>query len=114
MIGAGVAARGERIAMYIVQNRIEVPAEGAAEFERGFVANMRATLSGVPGLRRSALLRPTKPEQPYVAAMEFDSADDFMAWMRSDAFRAAHANAKAPGAHAPSAEAFTVVEEVRP
>jgi heme-degrading monooxygenase HmoA len=124
MIGASAAERvrtrqrlpalGERIVMYVVQNRIEVPGDGAAEFERAFVANMRNTLAGVTGLRRSALLRPTKPDQPYVATMEFDSADDFMAWMRSDAFKAAHANAKPPGAHAPSAEAFTVVEEVRP
>ncbi len=100
--------------MYVIQNRIDVPAVAAAEFERGFVANMRKTLPGVPGLRRSALLRPTKDGQPYVATMEFDSPDDFMAWMRSDAFRAAHANAQAPGQHAPSAESFTVVEEVAP
>jgi len=100
--------------MYVVQNRIDVPAESATEFERAFVANMRGTLQGVPGLRRSALLRPTKDGQPYVATMEFDSQSDFMAWMKSDAFRAAHANAKAPGANAPSAESFTVVEEVKP
>ncbi|HEU5433237.1 MAG TPA: antibiotic biosynthesis monooxygenase [Thermomicrobiales bacterium] len=99
--------------MYVVQNRIEVPAAAASEFEQTFVANMRDTLAGVPGLHRSMLLRPTKPEQPYVATMEFDSPEDFMAWMNSDAFKAAHANAKAPGSHAPSAEAFTVVEEVR-
>jgi heme oxygenase (mycobilin-producing) len=102
-----------RIVMYVVQNRIEVPEASAAEFEQAFVANMRDTLAGVGGLRRAALLRPTKSGQPYVATMEFDSPDDFMAWMKSDSFKAAHANAKAPGAHAPSAEAFTVVEDVR-
>ena len=98
--------------MYVVQNRIDVPPAAAEEFERSFVANMRGTLGEVGGLRRSALLRPTKEGQPYVAMMEFDSPDDFMAWMKSGAFRAAHANAKAPGTHPPTAESFTVVDEV--
>lgn len=99
--------------MYVVHNRIEVGPDDAAAFEEAFVASMRTTLDGVPGLRRSLLMRPAGPGQPYVATMEFDSKDDFRAWMGSDSFRAAHANAQAPGMQAPAAiEAFDVVEDV--
>jgi heme-degrading monooxygenase HmoA len=99
--------------MYVVHNRIEVGPEGADAFESAFTASMRTTLQGVPGLRRSLLMRPAKPGQPYVSTMEFDSADDFRAWMKSDSFRAAHADAQAPGMQAPSAiELFDVVEDV--
>jgi heme-degrading monooxygenase HmoA len=99
--------------MYVVHNRIDVGPEGADAFEKAFAESMRATLHGVPGLRRSLLMRPAKPGQPYVSTMEFDSADDFRAWMKSDSFRAAHADAQAPGMQAPSAiELFDVVEDV--
>jgi len=98
--------------MYVVHNRIEVAAEQAAAFEETFSASMRATLAGVPGLRRSLLLRPTKPGDPYVSTMEFDSVDDFRAWLKSDSFKAAHADVDAPGMEAPSAiELFDVLED---
>jgi heme-degrading monooxygenase HmoA len=99
--------------MYVVHNRIEVAPDGAEAFEKAFSDSMRATLHGVPGLLRSLLMRPAKPGQPYVSTMEFASADDFRAWMKSDSFRAAHADAEAPGMQAPSAiELFDVVEDV--
>ncbi|AEA23987.1 antibiotic biosynthesis monooxygenase family protein [Pseudonocardia benzenivorans] len=98
--------------MYVVHNRIEVTAEQAAAFEETFTASMRATLNGVPGLRRSLLLRPAKAGGAYVSTMEFDSADDFRAWMRSDSFKAAHSDTQAPGMQAPSAiELFDVLED---
>lgn len=98
--------------MYIVHNRIEVTAEQAASFEETFTTSMRATLSGVPGLQRSLLLRPAKPGGPYVSTMEFESADDFRAWMRSDSFKSAHSDSQAPGMQAPSAiEFFDVLED---
>ena len=100
-------------AMFVVHNRIEVPAEGAEAFEQVFTESMRTTLSGVPGLRRSLLMRPSGPNAPYVSTMEFDSQDDFRAWMKSDSFAAAHSDKAAPGMQAPSAiELFTVVEDV--
>ena len=83
--------------MFVVHNRIEVEAAGAEAFEQAFAHSMQATLAGVPGLRRSLLMRPASQGQPYVSTMEFDSRDDFRAWMASDSFRAAHADAKAPG-----------------
>jgi heme-degrading monooxygenase HmoA len=99
--------------MYVVHNRIEVEPDGAESFEASFAVSMRATLGGVPGLRRSLLMRPAGPNQPYVSTMEFDSKDDFRAWMKSDSFRAAHADTQAPGMQAPSAiEMFEVVEDV--
>jgi heme-degrading monooxygenase HmoA len=63
-------------------------------------------------LRRSLLMRPAGPNAPYVSTMEFDSQEDFRAWMRSESFAAAHATTRgAPGMQAPSAiEPFTVVE----
>ncbi|SHL13863.1 Heme-degrading monooxygenase HmoA [Pseudonocardia thermophila] len=98
--------------MYIVHNRLDVPAEEAEAFEKVFVDSMRATLGGVPGLRRSQLLRPTKPGAPYISTMEFDSEEDFRAWMRSDSFKAAHSDAQSPGMQAPSSiEFFNVIED---
>lgn len=83
--------------MYIVTNRIEVPAETATAFEETFAASMKNTLAGVPGLHRATLLRPEAPGLPYVSTMEFASKDDFLAWMRSDSFRASHSDPKAAG-----------------
>lgn len=93
--------------MYVVQNRIASPVNPG--FEAHFAASMQQNLGAVNGLRRAALLRPTADGQPYVATMEFESKDDFLAWMRSDSFKAAHANADA-GQMPASVEAFEVVE----
>ena len=99
--------------MYIVHNRIEVPADEADAFQEVFTASMRTTLDGVPGLSRTTLLKPTKEGQPWVSTMEFDTKDDFMAWLGSESFKAAHANVHAPGMQAPAGiEAFDVVSDV--
>ena len=99
--------------MFVVHNRIDAPAEIAAAFEEAFVTSMRTTLGGVPGLVRSVLLKPAQEGQPYISTMEFDHRDSFLAWMKSDSFRAAHANVDTPGMRAPSAiESFTVVADV--
>jgi heme-degrading monooxygenase HmoA len=103
----------EQVQMYVVHNRIEVPPEGAEAFEKAFTESMRRTLGGVSGLRRSLLLRPGSPSQPYISTMEFDSQDDFRAWLQSDSFRAAHSDVQAPGMQAPSAiESFDLVTDV--
>jgi heme-degrading monooxygenase HmoA len=80
--------------MFIATNRLFVPADRAAEFEEKFRLNMRTYLPGVPGLRRSTLLRPTSEDQPYVSVNEFDTEEDFRAWVASDSFREAHARNK--------------------
>ncbi|MEV0677711.1 antibiotic biosynthesis monooxygenase [Actinosynnema sp. NPDC050436] len=76
--------------MFVATNRLFVPEDRAEEFEAHFRENMRTYLPGVPGLRRSTLLRPTRPDQPYVSVNEFDTEEDFKAWVRSDSFREAH------------------------
>jgi heme-degrading monooxygenase HmoA len=104
--------------MFVVHNRIDVPAEGAEGFEAHFTERMRSTLAGVGGLQRATLMKPSEAGLPYVATMEFDSRDSFLGWMRSDAFKHAHAGTASEGgpqADVPSAvESYTILEEVRP
>lgn len=83
--------------MYTVMNRIPVPAAGAAAFEERFAGSMRGTLPGVPGLVGARLLRPRQEGGVYVAVMDFTDEEAFTAWMRSDAFRAAHAQGASAG-----------------
>ena len=100
--------------MFVVHNRIDAPADAAEAFEEVFVDSMRTTLAGVPGLVRSTLMRPTEDGQPYVSTMEFDTKESFLAWLKSDSFKAAHSDVQAPGMRAPSAiESFTMLEDVR-
>ena len=89
--------------MYIISNRIEVPAATREAFEKAFTDSMRDTLAGVPGLHRSTLMRPERDGLPYVSTMEFASKDDFVAWIRSDSFKASHSDEQAPGMQAPNA-----------
>ena len=97
--------------MYIITNRIDVPAETAEAFEKVFIESMRTTLAGVPGLHKSTLMRPEAEGLPYVSTMEFDSKADFLAWLKSDSFKASHSDDQAPGMQAPSAvEQHTLIE----
>ncbi|HHV20578.1 MAG TPA: antibiotic biosynthesis monooxygenase [Propionibacterium sp.] len=99
--------------MYIVSNRIDVGTEGAEAFEAVFMESMRTTLSGVPGLRRVTLQRPAQPKLPYVSTMEFDTVDDFKAWLGSDSFKQSHSDDQAPGMQAPSAvEMHEMIEDI--
>jgi len=99
--------------VYIVMNRLEVPAEQAAAFEARFGGNMASTLDGVSGLRRAALLRPHRDEDPYVAVMEFEDEAAFQGWLQSDAFRAAHGHGpREGGGPGPSVSSYEVVTEV--
>lgn len=99
--------------MFTVTNRIEV-IEGATEqFESEFARSMRATLSDVPGLVRSTLLRPSKTGDAYVSIMEFSTKEAFHAWMGSDSFRAAHKGAAdSPTTSNSLVETFETVEEI--
>ena len=98
--------------MYIVMNRLEVPAEQAGTFESHFSGNMTSTLGDVPGLHRAALLRPHRDEDPYVAVMEFTDETAFRNWVTSDAFRAAHGHGPREGGEPPSVASYEVVTEV--
>ncbi len=100
--------------MYIVINRIDVGPERAETFEQHFSRSMDGTLSAVPGLIRSTLLRPTAPDAPYLAQITFDSKESFLGWLQSDAFKAAHGHG--PGGDGegggPNVESYEVVNEV--
>lgn len=99
--------------MFVISNRIDVPADTAEAFEAAFTESMRTTLSGVPGLHRTTLLRPEADGLPYISTMEFDSKPDFLAWLKSDSFKASHSDKQAPGMQAPSAvEQHTLIEVV--
>ena len=104
--------------MFVVMNRINVEPEKADGFEKMFSSSMQKTLPDVPGLLRSTLLRPGRPDQPWVSTMEFVDEAAFGAWMSSPAFRAAHPT---PGRAHPlgdnpvggnNIETFTVTTEV--
>jgi heme-degrading monooxygenase HmoA len=97
--------------VFVITNRIEVAPADAEAFEKAFTESMRATLAGVPGLRRATLMRPEKDGLPYVSTMDFDSKADFLAWLQSDSFRAAHSDTQTPGMQAPNAiEQHTLIE----
>lgn len=92
--------------LYIVTNRIDVPAERAEAFEERFIGNMRNNLPKVAGLSRATLDRPVNENTPYKVTMEFEAESDFEAWKSSEAFRAAHSRpAAAPGSAAEKPQA---------
>lgn len=99
--------------MFIVTNRIEPAADQTQAFEKVFIDSMRTTLTGVPGLHRVTLQRPESDGLPYVSTMEFDSKEDFQAWLKSDSFKASHSDDQAVGMQAPSAvEMHTLIEDI--
>ena len=89
--------------MYIVTNRLEIPAERAEAFEARFTSNMDTNLADVAGLLRAALQRPVEDGQPYLAVMEFDSEGDYTAWRDSEAFSRSHGKLSQGGGGAPDA-----------
>ena len=83
--------------MFIAMNRFRI----APGFEDAFVKMWRerdSHLDEVPGFREFHLLRgESGPEcTVFVSHSTWESRDAFMAWTESDAFRQAHARAKAP------------------
>lgn len=97
--------------MYIVTNRIDVPAERAEAFEERFIGNMRNNLPKVEGLTRATLDRPVDENTPYKVTMEFEAESDFEAWKNSEAFRASHTRPAAAADAAPAEKPQT--EDVR-
>ena len=69
--------------------------------EAGFEALWRerdSQLEGVPGFQRFHLLRGPDDDEAtlYASHTLWDSRQSFEAWTKSEAFRKAHANARAP------------------
>ncbi len=103
--------------MFIAMNRFKVRPEAGEAFEQ--VWKSRDThLREVPGFVEFHLLRGPEREDHvlYASHTIWASQADFEAWTRSEAFRAAHANAGANrGMYLghPEFEGFEVVQGVR-
>ena len=99
--------------MFIAMNRFQIN----LGFEEGFEElwrNRESYLDNVQGFREFKLLRgPTTEECTlYASHVIWESKEDFDAWTQSDAFKAAHGQAKAPpGTYMghPNFEGFSVV-----
>ena len=104
--------------MFIAMNRFSVLLGQEAAFEAVWLKR-DTHLSGVPGFVAFHLLRgPTAEDHTlYSSHTVWRSRDDFEAWTRSDAFRAAHKGAgdnKPLYLGHPRFEGFDVIQEVRP
>jgi heme oxygenase (mycobilin-producing) len=81
--------RGKR-AVITVANRIYVTPEYAEAFEQRF--RERAMLvDQMPGFISNQVLRPVNEGEPYVVFTTWNSRQDFLNWVRSDAFVKGHA-----------------------
>jgi heme-degrading monooxygenase HmoA len=80
--------------MFIAMNRFRIAPGREAEFIEIW-RQRDSHLAGVPGFQKFNLLQgPKTPEASiFVSHSTWDSAEVFEAWTRSEAFRAAHANA---------------------
>ena len=80
--------------MYIAMNRFRVVKGREADFEAVWTGR-ESHLKGVPGFREFHLLRgPAMDDHTlYASHSVWESEDAFRAWTRSEAFRAAHAQA---------------------
>lgn len=78
--------------MIAVMNRIPVNVDFAEAFEQRF-SDRAALVDGMDGFVSFRLLRPSKPEDPYIVMTFWESEEHFKAWTRSDEFKEGHARA---------------------
>ena len=84
-----LSGKGEK-KMITVANRIYVAAEFSEDFERVF--RERAKLvDEMPGFISNQVLRPVNEGEPYIVFTIWNSRQDFLNWVRSDAFVKGHA-----------------------
>jgi heme oxygenase (mycobilin-producing) len=84
------SAQREKRAVITVANRIYVTPEYAEVFEQRF--RERAMLvDQMPGFVSNQVLRPVNEGDPYVVFTFWNSRQDFLNWVRSDAFVKGHA-----------------------
>ena len=83
--------------MFIAMNRFRIAVGRESVFE-DLWRRRDSQLEGVPGFREFHLLRgPTDEEATLFASHSvWDSRQDFEAWTESEAFKAAHAQSRAP------------------
>ncbi len=75
--------------MITVSNRIPVHPDHAPAFEARFQERL-GLVDKMPGFIAYRLLRPTKPEQPYVVLTFWETEEQFRAWTSSPEFREQH------------------------
>jgi heme-degrading monooxygenase HmoA len=75
--------------MITVCNRIPVHPDHAEAFEARF-RERAGQVDQMPGFVAFRLLRPSKPDQPYVVLTFWESEEHFRAWTSSEAFREQH------------------------
>ncbi|MEI9414458.1 antibiotic biosynthesis monooxygenase [Mesorhizobium sp. Cs1299R1N1] len=102
--------------MYIAMNRFKVQNGAESDFEEVW-RNRDSSLSDMKGFREFHLLRGAIDETEgytlFVSHTVWASHDDFVAWTRSDNFRAAHRNVgttKVLYLGHPQFEGFSIVE----
>lgn len=76
--------------MFVVMNRLPVNPDYAELFEERFTSRARE-VDKMPGFVRNQVLRPGKPEDPYIVLTVWESKEDFENWVNSDAFKRGHA-----------------------
>jgi heme-degrading monooxygenase HmoA len=106
----------ECTSMYIAMNRFRVPLGAETDFEAVWLGR-EIRLKEVPGFLAFHLLRGPEREDHrlYASHSIWASQEAFLAWMRSEAFRAAHKDAsQTKGLYlgAPEFEGFEVLQEV--
>lgn len=75
--------------MIAVANRMRVKPEFALAFEERF-ANRAGLVDAMPGFLSNLVLKPSKPEDPYVILTFWQSREAFEAWTSSPAFQQGH------------------------
>ena len=83
--------------MFIAMNRFRIALGREDAFEKLW-RERDSQLDGVPGYREFHLLRGPQDEECtlYASHTLWESQEAFVAWTKSDRFRKAHANARAP------------------
>lgn len=76
--------------MITVANRIYVNPEYAERFEQRF-RERAGLVDKMPGFISNQVLRPVNEGDPYVVFTLWQSREDFLNWVRSDAFVKGHA-----------------------
>ncbi|MEM7118822.1 MAG: antibiotic biosynthesis monooxygenase [Chloroflexota bacterium] len=78
--------------MISVMNRIPVNPEYATAFEERF-SDRAALVDGMDGFVAFRLMRPSKPEDPYIVMTFWETKAHFEAWTQSEEFKEGHARA---------------------
>ncbi|MGD9299655.1 MAG: antibiotic biosynthesis monooxygenase [Thiohalocapsa sp.] len=96
--------------MYVVTNRVPVAPDWHDQFEDRF-RRRAGQVEQQPGFVRMEVMRPQTEDTPYVVQTVWEDRAAFDAWVKSEDFKAAHANPLPKDAFAGEGrlEAFEVI-----